>query len=302
MTVFAILCGMANNRSGAIKLLKKLVFTPKSEIETFRKTIEDAFYEPFLPQGVECTEEAINGIQCDVLEPQVFASDRVMLYIHGGSFIGGSRKAWRGFVASIANASSTRVILPEIRLAPQFPFPAALEDVKRVIKSLYTESPNIIIAADGSGASIALALALSLKGSARQKIKEIVLMSPWLDFSDEAPIYHDKKLKDEILSPDAMRRTGNMYTYASNMTNPLVSPQYIQPSMLEEFPPVYIQMGEKEIIINEVRHFAAILKAGHIKYTLDIWPDMMHMFQMAHEYLDESQRAIDALGLHIKNS
>ncbi len=293
---------MADNRSGAIKLLKKLVFTPKSEIESFRKTIEEAFYEPFLPQGVECTEESINGIQCDVLEPQVFASDRVMLYIHGGSFIGGSRKAWRGFVASIANASSTRVILPEIRLAPQFPFPAALEDVKRVIKFLYTESPDIIIAADGSGASIALALALSLKGSARQKIKEIVLMSPWLDFSDEAPIYHDKKLKDEILSPDAMRRTGNMYTYASNMTNPLVSPQYIQPSMLEEFPPVYIQMGEKEIIINEVRHFAAILKAGHVKYTLDIWPDMMHMFQMAHEYLDESHRAIDTIGLHIKNA
>ncbi|MCQ2982770.1 MAG: alpha/beta hydrolase [Treponemataceae bacterium] len=291
---------MADNRSGAIKLLKKLVFTPKSEIESFRATIEQAFYEPFLPQGVECTEEAINGIQCDVLEPQVFASDRVMIYIHGGSFIGGSRKAWRGFVASIANASSTRVILPEIRLAPQFPFPAALEDVKRLIKSLYTENPDIIIAADGSGASIALALALSLKGTARRKIKEIVLLSPWLDFSDEAPIYHDKKLKDEIITPDAMRRTGNMYTYASNMTNPLVSPQYIQPDMLEDFPPVFIQMGEKEIIINEVRRFTAILKAGHVKYTLDVWPNMMHMFQMAHEFLDESHRAIDAIGLHIK--
>ncbi len=293
---------MADNRSGAIKLLKKLVFTPKSEIESFRKTIEEAFYEPFLPQGVECTEESINGIQCDVLEPQVFASDRVMIYIHGGSFIGGSRKAWRGFVASIANASSTRVILPEIRLAPQFPFPAALEDVKRVIKSLYPESPEIIIAADGSGASIALALALSLKGSARQKIREIVLLSPWLDFSEDAPIYHDKKLKDEIITPDAMKRTGNMYTYASNMTNPLVSPQYIQPSMLEDFPPVFIQMGEKEIIINEVRRFTAILKAGHVKYTLDVWPNMMHMFQMAHEFLDESHLAIDVIGKHIKDA
>lgn len=293
---------MANNRKAAIKRLKNLVFTPKSEIEKFRENIEKEFSSVFLPNRVEHTEETINGVVCDVLTPEVYASDRVMVYVHGGSFIGGSRKSWRVFCASLAHAASTKIIVPEIRLAPQHPFPAALDDVKLVIKALYPENPNIIVAGDASGASIALSLVLSLKEAARNKIHGILLFSPWLDFSDEAPIYHDKKLKDELLSPDAMRRTGNMYTYTSNLTNPLVSPQYILPNMLEGFPNVYIQMGEKEIIINETKKFCMLLRSAHVPFTLDIWPNMMHMFQFADEFLEEAHLAIDKVGKFIKDN
>ena len=293
---------MANNRKAAIKRLKNLVFTPKSEIEKFRENIEKEFSSVFLPNRVEHTEETINGVVCDVLTPEVYASDRVMVYVHGGSFIGGSRKSWRVFCASLAHASSTKIIVPELRLAPQHPFPAALDDVKLVIKALYPENPNIIVAGDGSGASIALSLVLSLKEAARNKIHGILLFSPWLDFSEQAPIYHDKKLKDELLSPDAMRRTGNMYTYTSNLTNPLVSPQYILPNMLEGFPNVYIQMGEKEIIINETKKFCMLLRSAHVPFTLDIWPNMMHMFQFADEFLEESHLAIDKVGKFIKDN
>ena len=293
---------MANNRKAAIKRLKNLVFTPKSEIEKFRENIEKEFSSVFLPNRVEHTEETINGVVCDVLTPEVYASDRVMVYVHGGSFIGGSRKSWRVFCASLAHASSTKIIVPEIRLAPQHPFPAALDDVKLVIKALYPENPNIIVAGDASGASIALSLVLSLKEAARSKIHGILLFSPWLDFSEQAPIYHDKKLKDELLSPDAMRRTGNMYTYTSNLTNPLVSPQYILPNMLEGFPNIYIQMGEKEIIINETKKFCMLLRSAHVPFTLDIWPNMMHMFQFADEFLEESHLAIDKVGKFIKDN
>lgn len=293
---------MANNRRAAVKRLRTLVFSPKAEIEDFRRKIEDEFSEIFLPNRVECTEEVIGKVVCDVLTPEVYASDRVMLYIHGGSFIGGSRSSWRSFCASLANASSTKVIVPEIRLAPQFPFPVALEDIKSVYKELYGQKPSIILGADGSGASQALALALNLKDTARTKLENIILFSPWLDFSDAAPIYHNKKLKDEVISADAMKRTAAMYTFASNLTNPLVSPQYIQPEMLEQFPPVYIQMGENEIIINEVKRFCTILRAGHVPYTLDVWPSMMHLFQMADEFLEESHLAVQKVGEYIKKT
>jgi acetyl esterase/lipase len=293
---------MANNRRAALKRLKKLVFTPKSEIEQFRANIEKEFSSVFLPNRVGHTEVTINGVVCDVLTPEVYASDRVMVYVHGGSFIGGSRKSWRVFCASLAHAASTKIIVPEIRLAPQHPFPAALDDVKLVIKALYPENPNIIVAGDASGASIALSLVLSLKEAARSKIHGILLFSPWLDFSEQAPIYHDKKLKDELLSPDSMRRTGNMYTYTSNLTNPHVSPQYMLPNMLEGFPNVYIQMGEKEIIINETKKFCMLLRSAHVPFTLDIWPNMMHMFQFADEFLEESHLAIDKVGKFIKDN
>lgn len=293
---------MANNRKAAIKRLKNLVFTQKSEIKKFRKNIDEEFSTLFLPNRVELEEATYNGVVCDVLVPDVVASNRVIVYVHGGSFIGGSRKAWRGFCASLAHASSCKVILPEIRLAPEYPFPAALDDMKLVIKALYTEDPNIILAGDASGASIALSVVLSLKEVARNKICGLLLFSPWLDFSDEAPIYHQKKLHDELLNPDSMRRTGNMYTYSSNLSNPHVSPQFMQPSMLEGFPHIYIQMGEKEIIINETKSFCMLLRSAHIPYTLDVWQDMMHMFQFADEFLEESHLAIDKVGKFIRDN
>lgn len=293
---------MALERRAAIKRLRNLVFTPKSNINTFRNKIEQEFSTDFLPNRVELTEKEFNGITCDILTPEVNSSNRTMIYIHGGSFIGGSRKSWRSFCASLAHASSTKIIVPEIKLAPQFPFPAALDDIKKVIKYLYNEPQQILIGADGSGASIALAVMLNLKGMARSKISEIILFSPWLDFSDNAPIYQDKKLKDEIITPEAMKRTAAMYTYTSNLTNPLVSPQYIQPNMLEGFPEIYIQMGKAEIIINEVKKFCQILRSGQIKYTLDIWPNMMHMFQMADEFIEEAHLAVNKVGKHIQEN
>ncbi|MCR4939731.1 MAG: alpha/beta hydrolase [Treponemataceae bacterium] len=291
---------MVNDRRAAIKKLKKLVFAPKAEIETFRKKIEEEFTEIFLPNRVEREEKDIGGIPCDILSPMVYATDRVMVYIHGGSFIGGSRASWRSFCASLAHASSTKIILPEIRLAPKFPFPAALDDIKDVFKTICVEEPDILIGADGSGASIAMGLLLSLKEKVRERIKEIVLFSPWLDFSDDAPIFKTKKLKDEIITVDAIKRTGNMYTYSSNLSNPLVSPLYMKPSMMGNFPEIYIQMGEKEVITSEAERFCNLLRENNVKYTFDVEKDMMHMFQMADEYLNEAHLAIERVGTHIR--
>ena len=291
---------MVNNRHAAIKKLKKLVFTPKAEIETFRQKIEEEFTEVFLPNRVEREEKLICGIPCDVLSPMVYATERVMIYIHGGSFIGGSRASWRSFCASLANATSTKIILPEIRLAPKFPFPAALDDIKNIFKTIYSDGPEILLGADGSGASIALGLILSLSDKARQRIKETILFSPWLDFSDSAPIFQIKKLRDEIITADAIKRTGNMYTYSSNLTNPLVSPLYMKSPMMINFPEIYIQMGEKEMIMSETERFCSLLHENNVKYTLDIEPGMMHMFQMADEYLNEAHLAIDRVGKHVR--
>ena len=289
-----------NDRKGAIKKLKLLTYNSKSNIETFREKLNAAYQTIFLPNNVEVSEYKYGSINCDILMPEIYASNRIMIYIHGGSFIGGSRASWRSFCASLANATSTKIILPEIRLAPKFPFPAALDDIKNVFKTIYADDTDIIIGADGSGASIALGLVLSLKDKARQRIKEIVLFSPWLDFSDDAPIFKIKKLKDEIITADAIKRTGNMYTYSSNLTNPLVSPLYMQPSMMDDFPETYIQMGEKEIIMSETERFCNLLRENGVKYTLDVEPDMMHMFQMADEYLNEAHLAIERIGKHIR--
>ncbi|MBQ0167725.1 MAG: alpha/beta hydrolase fold domain-containing protein [Treponema sp.] len=292
---------MTNDRRSAVKKLKTLVYTPKSETESFRRRIEDSFTNVFLPNHVEKTEIDAEGIVSDMLTPQVYATDRIILYIHGGSFVGGSRASWRNFCASLANTSNTRVVVPEFRLAPKYAYPAALDDAKKVLKYLYQDGVQITIAADGSGASIALALVFCLKGEARKKIDNIVLLSPWLNLSGSASILHMKKCRDEILSPEAVRHCSNMYTYESNQVNPLVSPLCAQPQMFEDFPEVYIQMGEKEALKEDAEKFCALLKEADVPHILDVWPDMMFMFQMADEYIKEAHLAVIKLGKYVQD-
>jgi len=292
----------------AIKKLRSLVLYNKQEPEPFRKKLESNFSSIFLPAKVEYSTKKYGNVQCDVLTPEVAATKRTIIYIHGGSFVGGSCKSYKSFCASFAAESSSKIIVPEYRLSPKHPFPAALEDIQAVFRDLYTQlrgsltlEPEIIIAADGSGASIALALIQTLKGPYRQFVRNIILFSPWLDMSPQSPKILDKKATDGIISSDALRRSGDLYTYESNLTNPLVSPLLMSEEKLTDFPPVYIQCGSNEILLDEIKQFEQKLQANNTPIILDIWPKMVFMFQMAHEFLPQAHLAIQRVAKYIKD-
>jgi acetyl esterase/lipase len=302
---------MKVDRKAAIKKLRTLVITPKSEVEPFRSKIEETFDTVFLPNHVERSEHDYGGVKCDILVPEVYSSRRVMLYIHGGSFAGGSRDSWRAFCSSLAHASSSRVVVPEFRLPPTHVYPAALEDLQTVFRMLFAEEqismqiedskaePEIVIAADGSGASLAVALLLKLRDRYRSCVQNLVLLSPWLDFTSDSPLIAGKRVADEVMSGEALHRAVDLYTYATNISNPLVSPLKAPVQNFIGFPPVYIQMGEKEILLEQAKQFAELLKEAAVECTLDVWPKMMFMFQMADEYLSEPHLAVEKLGNYI---
>lgn len=314
MAKFAIIEDMEsqNDRKGAIKKLKLLTYSGKNEVESFRGKLESAFKTVFLPNGVECTEYKYGNVECDVLAPEIYASNRVMLYIHGGSFVGGSRATYRSFCSSIANKCFCRVIVPEYRLAPANPFPAANEDIQNVFKSLFTEEqiacslnspqgeptsvPELFIAADGSAAAIACSLIFNLRERYRKCIKKVILFSPWLDISPDSNKMNVKKLNDEVLTAECFKKSCSVYTYESNTKNPYVSPLLADDEMLKDFPEVYIQMGQKEVLLDDAKAFTEKIQRAGSKCTLDVWPNMMYMFQMAHEYLHESHLALDKIG------
>ncbi len=302
----------SKERKQAVKKLKSLVLNPKTEISVFRDNIEKNFYTPILPNRVTFSEHDCGKVKCDLLLPEVYSTKRLIIYIHGGCFVGGSRSSWRGFCASLANITSSRIAIPEYRLAPSHAFPAAIEDIQSCFRTLYTEEqislslessadgkplePEIIIAADGSGAIPALAFLENLRERYRKSIKQVILFSPWLNLAPSAAIYKTKKACDEVLSAECIKRCSSLYTYASNFENPFVSPQYITEEVLKDFPPVFIQMGEKEILLPDAQAFQKKLTANGIECTLDVWKDMMFMFQMADEQLPESHQAIEKIG------
>jgi len=302
---------MKVDRKAAVRKVRALVISPKSEIEPFRSKIEETFSTVFLPNHVERSEHDYGGIKCDVLTPEVYSSRRVIIYIHGGSFAGGSRDSWRAFCSSLAHASTSRVVVPEFRLPPTHVYPASLEDLQVVFRMVYAEeqvsmqledskaTPQIVIAADGSGASLAVALMLKLRDRYRQCVQNLVLLSPWLDFSSDSPLIAGHHVCDEVMSGESLHRAVDLYTYAENISNPLVSPLRAPVENFLGFPPVYIQMGEKEILLQPAEQFVSILKQANVPCTFDVWPNMMFMFQMADEYLSESHLAVEKLGNYI---
>ncbi len=286
----------------AIKKLKTLVATPSSDIDKFRSDIEETFASPILPNRVELEQTIINDIECEVLLPEVCSTSQILLYVHGGSFVGGSPESWRGFCATLAHASCAKLILPKYRLAPQHPYPAGFDDIKAVIKKLYSESKNIILLADGSGASVALGVLLKIKGAFRKKIKGIVLFSPWLNVSDDLENPTSlKPTKDKILTPQALKWCAEMYTYSENLKSPFVSPVFAEQLMLENFPPVYIQVAKGELIETDILYFQGRLRKFGIKCEVDRWEGMMHMFQRADEFLEEAHLAIEKVGKYIRD-
>ena len=303
---------IVNDRKGAIKKLKLLTYNSKTNVEAFREKLNSTYSTVFLPNNVELSEYNYGNVSCDVLAPEIYSSHRIMIYIHGGCFSGGSSKAWRSFCSSLATKCYCRVVIPDFRLSPSSPYPAAIEDVQNVFRAVFTEEqvsaslnsakneratlPEIIIGADGSGVSIACALIFNLREKYRNCIKHMVFFSPWLDVSENSKLITSKKLSDEIMSSDIIRRSISDYTFASNTNIPFVSPLLADDELLRGFPQTFIQMGEKEILLENAKKFTERLNSLGSKCQLDIWPNMMFMFQMADEYLHESHLALDRIG------
>ncbi|MCR4790826.1 MAG: alpha/beta hydrolase [Treponemataceae bacterium] len=288
----------ALDRKSAINRLKHLIFTPGAETIPFRKNLENEFKTAYIPDNVEVDESQIGNVKCDYLIPEIYSKERVIIYVHGGSFVAGSRKAYRSFCCSIANASLTKMYVPEFRLSPENPYPAPIDDVSCVIDAL--KDKEIILMADGSGAGIALACVFNMNRFLRKNIKEIILFSPWLDFSPEAKIYNQKKPYDEVLTAEALLNSCNYYTYHSNQKNPLVSPLNAGEKELENFPDVYIQNGEKELLFDTHRDFANLLYKYGAKCTIDTESGMMFMYQMADEFIPQAHLAVERVGMHIQ--
>lgn len=301
--------GNSKERQGALRRLRAFQFSARTEIGAFRARIDEEFSEPFLPNRVDLEERSFGDVPCDVLRPEMYAKNRLMLYVHGGSFVAGSRRSYRPFVASLAHACSCVAVLPEFRLAPAFPFPFSVNDVQGVFRSLLGEmrddfseggSPELILCADTSGASIALGFLLNLKPKFRSLFSRIVLFSPWLDVSDDGGALKSRRGADEVFTSEGVRLSAENYATSDRRSDPLVSPLLAEKERLESFPPILVQMGEKELFMDDAERLEALCASANVGCTLDVWKGMMPMFQMADDFLPESHLAVERLGAAVK--
>ncbi len=284
----------------AVRRYRKTVFSPKTPVKSFRASFDEAFGTVMLPNNIDRKEVDAGTVKADLLVPELAIGDRTILYAHGGGFIAGSRKASRNLCASLAHEAASRLLLPEYRLAPEYPFPSAVEDLFHAYKWLLDSGiapSDVIFAGDGSGANLALSLVHYLQKYRTPLPGAVLAISPWVDLACQTDAFTRRKNADPLFSRDVLSHLATLYTYQDNFANPLVSPIHGE---YEAFPPLYVQCGSREILIDDARDLVSRVRAAGGNATLDVQEDMWHLFQAADALTPRAHLAVRALGEWIR--
>ncbi|MDE7268414.1 MAG: alpha/beta hydrolase, partial [Lachnospiraceae bacterium] len=208
-------------------------------------------------------------------------NDAVIFYCHGGGYMTGSCVYARELTTKLARHTGARIFCFDYRLAPEFPYPAAVEDAMSAWNAfLYCgyHAENVIIAGDSAGGNLALVLTLILREKNMTLPKSLILFSPWTDMTSSGKSYHSKELIDPVLSNEYIAKAISSYLGSASALSPYVSPLFAD---FKNFPPVYIQVGSNEILLDDSRQLYKQLLKHNVYAKLDIFEGMWHVFQMS---------------------
>ncbi len=205
----------------------------------------------------------------------------VILYCHGGGYTSGSFRYARSITNKLAGSTSMDVLSFDYRLAPEAPFPAALEDAMNVWNYLMYHgygARDVMIAGDSAGGNLALTLTLKLKEQGRLLPRGLILFSPWTDLTMSGKSHKEKAELDPILTAEYLQRCIESYAPEMDLKNPYLSPLF---GDFTGFPPTYIQVGTNEILLSDSSKLRKKLQQYHVPVRMEDYPGMWHVFQMS---------------------
>jgi acetyl esterase/lipase len=204
----------------------------------------------------------------------------VILYCHGGGFSTGSSLYARVLTSKLAMSTSMDVLCFDYRLAPEHPYPAALEDAMKAwnyLMLLGYGARDVILAGDSAGGNLALALSHRLRREDRLLPRGLVLMSPWTDLTLSGESVETKQELDPVITKEYLKNMSVAYAEGEDLRDPLISPLM---GDFDGFPPTYIQVGENELLLSDSQRLHRKLVAANVPVKMDVFPDMWHVFQM----------------------
>ena len=256
---------------------------------------------------VTCEHVSAGGVDGEWISPTNAPEDKAILYFHGGGFRIGSVSSHRDLIAQIALASGCRVLAVNYRLAPEHRFPAALDDAIAAYGWMLDrglKSGNVAFAGDSAGGNLVLAAMLALRERRLPLPVSAVLMSPWTDLAATGASYVSRAETDPIHQrPMILALAKNYLGGQGDPYDPLVSPLYAD---LRGLPPLLIQVGDRETVLDDSVMFADMARAAGVDVDLEVWDGMIHVFQMFSAELPEAHQAIASIAgflnrhLHIK--
>lgn len=266
------------------------------DVEGGRANLELAgeFYRPIV--HIDYLDISANGVPGEWIIPEGTENEHIILYLHGGSYSAGSPHSHRALAGNIAYAAKARALTIDYRLAPEHPYPAALEDALTAYKWLiekHAKPEQITIAGDSAGGGLTIALLLALRDLDIPMPASAVVLSPWTDLSASGESWQTNAKSDYVINGESLRVSAQLYLDRADPRDPLASPVYAN---LAGLPPLLIQVGSDEILLSDSTRLAEHARRADVDVKLEIWDGMQHVWHFAANIVPEAREAIKKIG------
>lgn len=274
---------------------------PETPLPQMRRDWDEVFGKVSCKVGARCEAIDMGGTPGLKVSAANAATDRAILYLHGGGYVFGSPRSHRDLGEFLSREARAQVFMLDYRLAPEHPFPAAVDDAVSAWRWLLAQGfqpGQLVIAGDSAGGGLALATLLSIRDRHLPMPACAVTLSPWADLECTGDTMVSNAAIDPMVGKDFARQLADLYVTAGNsLRNPLASPLHGEMTGL---PPLLIQVGEREALLDDSRRVAARAQQAGVDVTLEIEPGQIHVFQIFANRLDEAVAAIERIGTFVR--
>jgi len=253
-----------------------------------------------LPEGISVEEVVADGVRGEWVKTPGAGADTVILYLHGGGYVIGSPTSHRPLVAAISDAAAATMLSLDYRLAPEHPFPAAVNDAVAGYRWLINQgiAPNrIAVAGDSAGGGLTVATLLSLRDAGDPLPAAGICLSPWVDLTCSGKSYETRAEADPLVNQKGGLQMATTYYGDKDPKTPLASPLFAD---LSGLPPLLIHVGNDEVLLDDSTVLHQRATEVSVDATLEVWEDMIHVWHMFFPMLKEGRDAIARIGEYFK--
>lgn len=261
-----------------------------------RRKAVDAISEFGAPgQSFEVDETEIAGVPTVKFLPDTVQGEGAIVHAHGGAFVAGSARSHQYLAGSLAQMVGRPVYVPNYRLAPEAPFPAALDDVLAVVRDVaraHGRASKVALSGDSAGGALILSTACRLRDEDSARLAGLAFLSPFVDLTCENETYERLACVDPFIQQAGLSQDVTAYLGGADPRDPMVSPAFAN---LAGLPPMLIQVGANEVLLGDAEALKAAAEAANVTVHIHVWPDMIHVWHLFPRFVTEADAAIREL-------
>lgn len=291
---------MSENQTPIQKVRQVLAAGPVLEAEATPQQMRDGMNSLLgaapVPAEAQITAAELGGVPGEWVEMPGAEAQRAVLYLHGGGYVLGSPQTHHALTTKLAQSAGARLFSLDYRLAPEHPFPAAVEDAAAAYRALLDagfDGSQIAVSGDSAGGGLTVALLLKLRDEGTPLPAAAAPISPWVDLTGDAETLTTLAGRDPIVQREGLLRLAGWYLNGADPRTPLASPLFAN---LSGLPPLLIQVGSDETLLDDSRNLQKNAEAAGVQSKLEVWDDMIHVWHAFHFMLPEGAAALETIG------